>query len=66
VINGNDSTFGKFVNRVLGNGLFGISTFLNLPNFLAFGEEEDVETKAFHGFTNVVLKLNHLSVGFVF
>ena len=43
VVDGDDLALGKFVNRVLGHGLFRVSAFFDLPEFFTFGKEEDVE-----------------------
>lgn len=56
VVDGHDFAFGEFVDGVLRHGFFGVSAFLDLPEFFASGEEEDVEAETFHGLADVVLE----------
>ena len=64
VVDGDDFAFGELVDGVLRDGLFGVSAFFDLPKFFAGGEEEDVETEAFHGLADVVFEFLHLDVCF--
>lgn len=64
VVDGDDFTFGEFVDGVLRHRFFGVAAFFDLPEFFAGGEEEDVEAEAFHGFADVVFEGLHFGSGF--
>lgn len=66
VIDGDDLTFGEFVDGVFGDRFFGVSAFFDLPDFLAFGKEEDVEAEALHGLADIVFQLLHFGGGLRF